>query len=109
MKRAIYLLIPTMALVGCASLLSLSEPPKPPTATEAPLPDGSQGYDIACADITQCHQKAEELCAPAGYQVYERIIVHETHETRSDDDLFGSSTGTSYTLPNQYGLLINCR
>ncbi len=62
MTKALYLLILPVVLVGCIS------------TSELTLPDGSPGYGIHCnelANLSQCYQKAGELCGAAGYQVFD--------------------------------------
>lgn len=74
--KAIYLLaLLSVALVGCISTSPIT------------LPDGSQGYGIHCnemANLTQCYQKAGELCGSAGYQVYD---IERNREFSSDGSL----------------------
>jgi hypothetical protein len=59
--------LPLLALLVLAACYATAEPMY--------LPDGSQGYRISCdhylGSITDCLQKAGDMCGANGYQVYD--------------------------------------
>jgi len=85
-----FLLVSALALVGCAP------------SREIYLPDGSVGYNIQCDgtanSISNCFQKAGELCRSKGYSLLNR---------EGEMVPFGTSTGAQGANVTQAGAFVS--